>query len=79
MFPSACSGAGEADAGGAAEAAIDVCLGLNRPAGLWADVVPRFQRGGWQGALLERLLPRIVAGQLPALAPEVMQVRAPAG
>jgi hypothetical protein len=69
--------------GAAAETAMDVCLGLKREGRLWSDVVPRFRAAGAQGQLLERLLSRIVAGQLHALAPEVMQVccspRSPAG
>ena len=52
---------------------MEVCLGLNRRGALWADVAPRFKSGAAQGCLLDRLLPRIMAGQLSALAPEVMQ------
>ena len=51
-----------------------MCLGLGRKAALWADVVPRFQQARALGALLDCLLPRIMAGQLQSLAPEVMQV-----
>jgi hypothetical protein len=70
------AGGSEAGIGRAAETAIDVCLGLERERLLWSDVVPRFAKaGGARGQLLERLLPRIMAGQLHALAPEVMQVR----
>jgi hypothetical protein len=53
---------------------MDVCLGLGRRELLWADVVPRFASPAAKAQLLQRLLPRITAGQLPALAPEVMQV-----
>lgn len=72
-----CAGGDEATAGQAAETAMDVCLGLNRQERLWSDVVPRFRQAGAQRQLLERLLPRIMAGQLHALAPEVMQVQKP--
>lgn len=64
--------------GRAAEMAIDVCLGLGREHLLWSDVVPRFANfGAARGQLLERLLPRITAGQIHSLAPEVMQVSQP--
>lgn len=53
---------------------MDLCLGLDRRALLWEDVVPRFQQAGALGALLDCLLPRIMARQLQSLAPEVMQV-----
>ena len=62
---------------GSAETSVDMCLGLERKALLWADVVPRFQQARALGALLDCLLPRIMAGQLQSLAPEVMQVRHP--
>lgn len=71
------AGGSEEAVGEAAETAIDVCLGLGREHLLWSDVVPRFAQAGGasRGRLLEGLLPRIMAGQLQALAPEVMQVR----
>lgn len=53
---------------------MDMCLGLERRTLLWEDVVPRFQQAQALGALLDCLLPRIMAGQLQSLAPEVMQV-----
>lgn len=69
------AGGDDGAVGRAAEMAIDVCLGLGRERLLWSDVVPRFAKfGAAQGQLLERLLPRIMAGQIHALAPEVMQV-----
>ena len=60
----------------AAETAVDVCLGLKRNVQLWQDVAPRFQRARAMGPLLGCLLPRVLAGQLLSLAPEVMQARA---
>ncbi|KAK9840784.1 hypothetical protein WJX81_004448 [Elliptochloris bilobata] len=57
----------------AAEVALDACLALGRPGVLWEEVAPRFRRAGRLGALLERLLPRVLAGRLAALAPEIMQ------
>ena len=60
----------------AAETAVDVCLGLKRNAQLWQDVAPRFQRARAMGPLLGCLLPRVLAGQLQSLAPEIMQARA---
>lgn len=53
--------------------AIDTCLGLGRPEALWEEVASRFFKGGEGPALLDRLLPRVVSGQLRHLAPEVMQ------
>ena len=60
----------------AAETAVDICLGLKRNAQLWQDVSPRFQRAHAMSPLLSCLLPRVLAGQLQSLAPEVMQARA---
>eukprot|EP00884_Botryococcus_braunii_P022622 jgi/Botrbrau1/9043/Bobra.0376s0020.2 len=60
-------------AGAAADVAIDACLGLGKPEALWEEVAPRFFAAGEGPALLERLLPRVVSGQLRKLAPEVMQ------
>ena len=68
------AGSAEEDAAGAAETSVDMCLGLERKALLWTDVVPRFEQAKALGALLDCLLPRILAGQLQSLAPEVMQV-----
>lgn len=53
---------------------MDICLGLKRNTLLWEDVAPRFQSANGMRALLDCLLPRIMAGQLQSLAPEVMQV-----
>ena len=64
------------DFAAAAETAVDICLGLKRNAQLWQDVAPRFQRARAMGPLLGCLLPRVLAGQLQSLAPEVMQARA---
>ena len=69
-----CAGSTRQGATGSAGTAVDLCLGLDRRALLWEDVVPRFQQAGVLGALLDCLLPRIMAGQLQSLAPEVMQV-----
>ncbi|CAL8466179.1 g5715 [Coccomyxa elongata] len=68
-------GGDDGTVGRAAEMAIDVCLGLGREHLLWSEVVPRFASFGAapRGQLLERLLPRIMAGQIHSLAPEVMQ------
>ena len=52
-----------------------MCLEIRRPEVLWEEVAPRFRGAGRLGALLERLLPRVLAGRLPALAPEIMQAR----
>ncbi len=71
---SLCAGSTKEDAASAAGNAVDMCLGLERRTLLWEDVVPRFQQAQALGALLDCLLPRIMAGQLQSLAPEVMQV-----
>ena len=60
----------------AAETAIDLCVALARTSVLWEEVWPRFKAAGQGSVLLERLQPHILADQLRALAPEVMQVRA---
>ena len=73
-FRSVYAGSTKEDAAGAAANAVDMCLGLERRTLLWEDVVPRFQQTHALGALLDCLLPRIMAGQLQSLAPEVMQV-----
>lgn len=65
--------AADAAATAAAEVALDVCLEIRRPDVLWEHVAPRFRGAGRLGALLERLLPRVLAGRLAALAPEIMQ------
>ena len=54
---------------------MDLLLGLDRQQRLWKDVMPLFLRPETRAQLLQRLLPCILAGQLPALAPEVLQVR----
>ena len=41
---------------------------------LWTSVVPRFAAAGCLSVLLEHLLRPVLSDQLPALAPEVMQV-----
>ena len=53
---------------------MDLSLGLDRRQQLWEEVGPLFSRPEARAQLLQRLLPRITAGRLPALAPEVMQV-----
>jgi hypothetical protein len=53
--------------------AVATCLALERPSALWEEVSPRFLAAGQGPPLLERLLPRVLSGQLAALAPEVMQ------
>ena len=60
----------------AAETAIDLCVALAKTSVLWEEVWPRFKAAGRGSVLLERLQPHILADQLRALAPEVMQVRA---
>lgn len=60
----------------AAETAIDLCVALAKTSVLWEEVWPRFKAAGQGSVLLERLQPHILADQLRALAPEVMQVRA---
>lgn len=66
--------AADAAATAAAEVALDACLALGRPGVLWEDVAPLFRAAGRLPALLEPLLPRVLAGRLAALAPEIMQV-----
>ena len=60
----------------AAETAIDLCVALAKTSVLWEEVWPRFKAAGQGSVLLERLQPHILADQLRALAPEVMQVSA---
>ena len=77
LLTATASGAGtvQEETAAAAETAVDICLGLKRNAQLWQDVAPRFQRARAIGPLLGCLLPRVLAGQLQSLAPEVMQAR----
>ena len=58
----------------AADLALRLCALLNAPDVLWTDVFPRFQEAGHSAVFLQRLQPRILAGQLPSPAPEVVQV-----
>ena len=61
-------------AASAAETAIELCVLIRRADVLWGEVYPRYLACGQHGALLERLLPHILASKLPSLPPEVMQV-----
>ena len=61
-------------AAGAAETAIELCVLIRRADVLWGEVYPRYLVCGQHPALLERLLPHILASKLPSLPPEVMQV-----
>ena len=61
-------------AAGAAETAIELCVLIGRGDVLWGEVYPRYLACSQQPALLERLLPHILASKLPSLPPEVMQV-----
>lgn len=62
---------------GAAEVAVQLCILTGRPAVLWEHVFPRFQAYDQVPALLARLQPHILAGDLPSPAPEVVQVSFP--
>ena len=66
------SAADAADA--AADLALGLCVLLHAPDVLWTDVFPRFQEAGQSTTFLQRLQPRILDGQLPSPAPEVVQV-----
>ena len=61
-------------AAGAAETAIELCMLMRRADVLWEEVFPRYLGCGQHPALLERLLPHILACKLPSFPPEVMQV-----
>ena len=61
-------------AAGAAETAIELCVLSRRADVLWGEVYPRYLACGQHPALLERLLPHILASKLLSLPPEVMQV-----
>lgn len=61
-------------AAGAADTAIELCVLIQRADVLWGEVYPRYLACGQHPALLERLLPHILASKLPSLPPEVMQV-----
>ena len=63
-----------ARADAAAELALGLCVLLHSPDVLWTDIFPRYQEAGHSAAFLQRLQPRILAGQLPSPAPEVVQV-----
>lgn len=69
------AGASADPAAAAAQAAICTSLLLGVPGVLFDRVFPLFVQHGQSGALLDALEPHILAGRLPALAPEVMQVR----
>ena len=58
----------------AADVALGLCVLLHAPDVLWTDIFPRFQEAGCSAVFLQRLQPRILAGQLPSPAPEVVQV-----
>ncbi len=64
--------AARADA--AADLALGLCVLLRAPDVLWTDIFPRYQEAGCSAVFLQRLQPRILAGQLPSPAPEVVQV-----
>lgn len=61
-------------AAGAADTAIELCVLIRRADVLWGEVYPRYLACGQHPALLERLLPHILASKLPSFPPEVMQV-----
>lgn len=56
---------------------MQLCMLTGRSGVLWDHVFPRFQAYDQVPALLARLQPYILAGDLPSPAPEVVQVRFP--
>ena len=65
-----------ARADAAADLALGLCVLLRAPDVLWTDIFPRYQAAGCRAVFLQRLQPRVLAGQLPSPAPEVVQVGA---
>ena len=61
-------------AASAADTAIEVCLLMGRAEVVWEEVYPRYLACGQHPALLDRLLPHMLASKLPSFPPEVMQV-----
>ena len=61
-------------AANAADTAIEVCLLMRRADVVWEEVYPRYLACGQHPALLDRLLPHMLASKLPSFPPEVMQV-----
>ncbi|KAL3136710.1 hypothetical protein ABBQ38_005943 [Trebouxia sp. C0009 RCD-2024] len=71
----AAAGTAEEDmqAASAADTAIEVCVLIRRADVLWGEVYPRYLACGHLPALLDRLLPHMLASKLPSFPPEVMQ------
>ncbi len=58
----------------AVQVAVDLCLLLRAQPVLFARVFPLFRDAGEAGPLLEAIERRVLADQMPFLAPEVVQV-----
>jgi len=56
-----------------ADIAVNTCLLLSRPEALFGEIAPKFLSSPFSSAFLCQLEPRILADELPSLAPEVMQ------
>lgn len=56
-----------------ADIALNTCLLLSRSEALFDDIAPKFLSSPFSAAFLHQLEPRILADELPSLAPEVMQ------
>lgn len=56
-----------------ADIAVNTCLLLSRSEALFDDIAPKFLSSPFSSAFLCQLEPRILADELPSLAPEVMQ------
>ena len=55
------------------DSALNTCLLLSRSDALFDDIAPKFLSSPFSAAFLHQLEPRILADELPSLAPEVMQ------